>query len=121
MSLKKRKLGRLAAARRRDLFFALGEPTRRALIELIAEGEQPFSHLAKFFSSSRQAILDHLFLLQQAGLVSTRFVGNRRYYRLRNAGLREIRAWLAHYEGPWRRRQNQVRHSQASARPALAS
>ncbi|HKF52947.1 MAG TPA: metalloregulator ArsR/SmtB family transcription factor [Candidatus Acidoferrales bacterium] len=96
MSLKRRKLGRLAAARRRDLFFALGEPTRRALIELMAEGEQPFSYLAKFFPSSRQAVLDHLFLLQEAGLVSARFVGNRRYYRLRNAGLREIRSWLAH-------------------------
>lgn len=102
MYLKRRKLGRLAAARRRDLFFALGEPTRRSLIELIAQGEQPTSHLAKFFPSSRQSVLDHLYILQKAGLVSARSVGNRRYYRLRNAGLREIRAWLAHYEELWR-------------------
>lgn len=42
-------LGRLAAARRRDLFFVLAEPTRRSLIELVSQGEQPFSRLAKFF------------------------------------------------------------------------
>lgn len=95
-------LGKLAAARRRDLFFVLGEPTRRSLIELIASGEQPFSHLAKFFPVSHQAVRDHLYVLHQAGLVSTRIAGNRRYYRLRTAPLREIRAWLAHYEQIWR-------------------
>lgn len=101
MSLNRRKLGRLAAARRRDLFFALGEPTRRSLIELIAQGEQPVSYLAKFFPSLRQSVLDHLYILQKAGLVSARSAGNRRYYRLRNTGLRKIRAWLAHYEALW--------------------
>jgi DNA-binding transcriptional ArsR family regulator len=94
-------LGKLAAARRRDLFFVLGEPTRRSLIELIAQGEQPFARLAKFFPTTRQAVHDHLSVLRQAGLVSTRFAGNRRYYRLRNAKLREIRGWLAHYEQLW--------------------
>ncbi len=104
MPSRKRKevLGRLAAARRRDLFFALCEPTRRSLIELIAQGEQPFSHLATFFPRSRQSVQDHLSILQKAGLVRVRFVGNRRYYRLRNAGLRKIRTWLAHYEELWR-------------------
>lgn len=102
MSLKRRKLGKLAAARRQDPFFALGELTRRRLIELIAQGEQPASHLAKFFPSSRQSVLDHLYVLEKAGLVSVRFVRNHRYYRLRNAGLRKIRAWLAHYEQLWR-------------------
>jgi DNA-binding transcriptional ArsR family regulator len=103
MPIAKRKsgLGKLAAARRRDLFFVLGKPTRRSLIELIAQGEQPFVRLAKFFSTSRQAVHDHLSVLRQAGLVSTRFAGNRRYYRLRNAKLREIRIWLAHYEELW--------------------
>jgi hypothetical protein len=38
--------------------------------------------------------------------VSARFAGNRRYYRLRNAGLREIRAWLTHYEGLWRHKRD---------------
>lgn len=102
MSLKRQKLGKLAA-RRQDLFFALGEPTRRSLVELISQGEQPASHLAKFFPSSRQSVLDHLCILEKAGLVSVRFVRNHRYYRLRNAGLPKIRAWLAHYEQLWRR------------------
>lgn len=105
-------LGKLAAARRRDLFFALGEPTRRSLIELMAQGEQPFSRLAKYFPSSRQAVHDHLGVLQQAGLVSTRLAGRRRYYRLRTARLREIRFWLAHYEELWlRERETPTRRS----------
>lgn len=97
----KPRLGRLAAARRRDLFFVLGEPTRRSLIELIAQGEQPFARLAKFFPTTRQAVHDHVSVLQHAGLLSTRFAGNRRYYRLRKTKLGEIRAWLAHYEQLW--------------------
>lgn len=104
MPSRKRKgnLGKLAAARRRDLFFVLGEPTRRSLIELIAQGEQPFARLSKFFATTRQAVRDHLGVLQQAGLVSTRFAGKRRYYRLRKARFGEIRAWLSHYEELWR-------------------
>lgn len=104
MPSKKRKvaLGRLAAARRRDLFFVLGEPTRRSLIELIAQGEQPFARLSKFFPTTRQAVRDHLGVLQQAGLVSSRFTGNRRYYRLRKARLAEMRAWFVHYQRLWR-------------------
>jgi DNA-binding transcriptional ArsR family regulator len=90
-------LGRLAAARRRDLFFVLGEPTRRQLVELIARGEQPLARLVKSFASTRQALSDHLFILRQAGLVSTRMARNRRYYRLQRARLRELRKWLTHY------------------------
>jgi DNA-binding transcriptional ArsR family regulator len=106
MTLRRRKagLGSLAAARRRDLFYVLGEPTRRRLIELIAHGEQPLARLVKFFTSTRQAVSDHLFVLRQAGLVSTRLAGSRRHYRLRRARLREIRAWLAHYERLWHRK-----------------
>lgn len=100
---RKRRLGRLASAHRRDLFFALGEPTRRGLLELIAQGEQPFSRLTKFFPTSRQSVQDHLCILEKAGLVSVRFKGNRRNYRLRNAGLLKIRAWLTHYEELWGR------------------
>jgi predicted transcriptional regulator len=105
MSPKKRKtgLGRLAAARRRDLFYVLGEPTRRRLVELIAHGEQPLARLVKFFTSSRQAVNDHLLFLLQAGLVSARITRNRRYYRLKTTRLRVIRAWLAHYERLWHR------------------
>lgn len=101
---RKARLGRLAAARRRDLFFVLGEPTRRRLVELIAHGEQPLSGLAKFFTSTRQAVNGHLLVLQQAGLVSTRIARNRRCYRLQTTRLREIRAWLMHYERLWRRK-----------------
>ena len=101
-------LGKLAAARRRDVFFVLGEPTRRSLIELMAQGEQPFSRLWRHFSSSRQAVHNHLRVLCQSGLLSSRFAGNRRYYRLRSARLREIREWLTHYEQLWRNERKSV-------------
>jgi DNA-binding transcriptional ArsR family regulator len=113
---RKPRLGRLAAARRRDLFFVLGEPTRRRLIELIAREEQPLARLVRFFPSTRQAVYDHLSILRQAGLVSARLAGNRHYYRLRSARLREIRSWLARYERLWRRER---RSSDARARSKI--
>jgi DNA-binding transcriptional ArsR family regulator len=85
------------------LFYALGQPTRRRLVELIAQGEQPLTRLVKYFRSTRQSVSDHLLVLRQAGLVSMRLAGQRSFCRLRAARLREIRAWLTHYERLWNR------------------
>jgi DNA-binding transcriptional ArsR family regulator len=73
---------------------ALGDPTRRALCERLAAGPQPVGRLAEQLPVSRPAVSQHLKVLKQAGLVTDRAVGNRRFYELDPAGLAGLKVWL---------------------------
>src|SRR5258707_3570770 len=64
---------------------AIADPTRRDLLGLLAEGEQPVNRLAEPFAMSRPAISQHLRVLRDAGLVTERRIGRERWYRLRTA------------------------------------
>ena len=85
-----------------DVFHAIADPTRRGLLDLIAESEQPVKTLAKAFSMSRPAISQHLRILKQAGLVAERQVGREHLYRLQAIPLHEVSDWVHHYEHFWR-------------------
>ena len=87
-----------------DVFHAIGEPTRRRLLDLLGRGEQPVNRLAGSFAMTRPAISQHLRVLRRAGLVAVRRVGRERRYRLRPAPLREVYNWVGHYERFWRRK-----------------
>jgi DNA-binding transcriptional ArsR family regulator len=88
---------------RHDVFQAIGDPTRRRLVDLLGRGEQPVNRLAGRFAMTRPAISQHLRVLHQAGLVSVRRVGRERRYRLRARPLREVYDWVAYYERFWTR------------------
>ena len=90
--------------RQADVFQAISDPTRRILLHLVAEEEQPVSRLSEAFAISRPAISQHLRILLDAGLVTERRVGRERRYRLRAAPLREVRDWAGQYERFWRER-----------------
>lgn len=77
-----------------DGLAALGDPTRRAIFELLAEGPTPVGQLAALLPVSRPAVSQHLRVLKDAGLVRDRAVGNRRIYHLDPAGLAALRAYL---------------------------
>lgn len=77
-----------------DGLAALGDPTRRAIFELLAEGPTPVGQLAALLPVSRPAVSQHLRVLKDAGLVRDRAVGNRRIYHLDPAGLVALRAYL---------------------------
>jgi DNA-binding transcriptional ArsR family regulator len=85
----------------RDVFHAVGDSTRRQLIDLLGRGEQPVNTLAARFSMTRPAISQHLRVLRLAGLVSVRRLGRERRYRLRAERLREVYDWVAHYDRFW--------------------
>jgi DNA-binding transcriptional ArsR family regulator len=89
---------------RRDVFHAIGEPTRRRLVDLLGHGEQPVNRLARPFAITRPAISQHLRVLREAGLVTVRREGREHYYRLRAKRLREVYDWVAHYERFWHKR-----------------
>jgi DNA-binding transcriptional ArsR family regulator len=73
---------------------ALGDPTRRAIFERLAEGPQPVGELARGLPVSRPAVSQHLRVLKRAGLVIDQPSGNRRLYRLDPAGLASVRAYF---------------------------
>ena len=79
---------------------ALGDPTRRAILELLRDGPRPVVELASALPVSRPAVSQHLAVLKAAGLVVDRAAGRRRLYAVDPAGLEALRAYL---EGMWGR------------------
>jgi DNA-binding transcriptional ArsR family regulator len=73
---------------------ALGDPTRRAILERLMNGAQPVGELARNFPVSRPAISQHLRILKRAHLVVDRPVGNRRLYELNPRGVEALRAYF---------------------------
>jgi DNA-binding transcriptional ArsR family regulator len=73
---------------------ALGDPTRRRIFELLAEGPLPVGQLAKGLPVSRPAVSQHLRVLKEAGLVVDRQVGTRRVYSVDPDGVGALRAYL---------------------------
>jgi DNA-binding transcriptional ArsR family regulator len=77
-----------------DPFEALGDPNRRAIVELLGGGERSVGEIADRLPISRPAVSRHLRLLKQAGLVLEEPRGTRRIYRLHDAGADAVRAYL---------------------------
>jgi DNA-binding transcriptional ArsR family regulator len=78
----------------RSALDALGDPTRRAIVERLREGPRPVGELAGGLPVSRPAVSQHLRVLKEAGLVTDRQVGRRRLYALDPRGLAELRGWV---------------------------
>jgi DNA-binding transcriptional ArsR family regulator len=77
-----------------DPFDALGDPNRRAIVELLGDGDRSVRELADALPISRPAVSRHLRLLKEAGLVTDRAVGTRRLYRIHDEGIDAVRAYL---------------------------
>lgn len=89
----------MKAAIRRDPFDALGNPHRRAILELLAKNPSSVQEIANQLPISRPAVSRHLRLLNNAGLVADQQVGNRRLYRLDEQGAAAARQYLAQVWG----------------------
>jgi len=73
---------------------ALGDPTRRAIFELLADGPRPVGEIARDLPVTRPAVSQHLKVLKEAGLVTDRQIGTRRLYQLDPDGVSALRAYL---------------------------
>jgi DNA-binding transcriptional ArsR family regulator len=93
----------VAADQLSSTFGALADPTRRAILGRLAEGEATVNELAEPFPISVQAISKHLKVLEQAGLVTRDRAGQLRPARLRGAPLEEASDWLGGYRRFWMR------------------
>ena len=83
------------------MFMALADPTRRAIIRRLTEGEATVTELARPFAMSQPAISKHLKVLERAGLVSRRRDAQRRPCRLEARRLRAVTDWLEEYRRYW--------------------
>lgn len=89
------------AAASADIFQAIADPTRRALLDQLKGGEQPVKQLAAAFDVSMPAISQHLQVLCEVGLVTQRKVGRQRFYQLNPLPLKQVSDWVTDYEQFW--------------------
>jgi DNA-binding transcriptional ArsR family regulator len=87
-----------------NVFRAIADPTRRALLDLLRQDKSPALKLAEQFDLTQPAVSQHLKVLRQAGLVRERRDGRLRIYELEARPLREVRDWVSHYEQFWERK-----------------
>lgn len=84
-----------------DVFRAIADPTRRALLDQLRAGGRPVGELASEFRTSRPAISKHLRVLRQARLVRERREGRLRRYELTPGPLAEAHGWIEGYRAFW--------------------
>jgi DNA-binding transcriptional ArsR family regulator len=82
-------------------FSALADPTRRAILSRLAEGEATVSELAEPFPMTLQAVSKHLKVLERAGLITRGRTAQLRPSRLQGDALKEAADWLSAYRGFW--------------------
>lgn len=83
---------------RRDVFQAIADPTRRAIILLLAAGAMTPNALAEHFNSSRQAVSKHLQILSECEIVTQEQLGREIHYHLNAAKMKEIEKWLEQFK-----------------------
>jgi DNA-binding transcriptional ArsR family regulator len=84
-----------------DVFRAIADPTRRAILDRLRAGPSPVNALAADFRQSRPAISKHLRVLRQARLVSERKAGRERRYALAPQPLQQVAGWIEGYRAFW--------------------
>lgn len=93
---------------RRDVFQAIADPTRRAIITLIALQSMTPNALAEHFATTRQAVSKHLKILTECELVKQEQQGREIYYSLEINKMKEIDQWLEQFKNIWESRFNQL-------------
>ena len=86
------------------IFHALGDATRRQMIERLSEGPVSVSELAKPLGVSLAAVVQHLQLLEECSLVRSEKVGRTRLCRMETAGLRAVEKWVTDRRTAWERK-----------------
>src|ERR1700731_3608990 len=86
------------------VFHALGDPTRRAIVEKLSEGPISVSRLAEPLDITLAAVVQHLQVLEESGLVQTEKIGRGRTCRVDPSGLSAVEQWIGARRSMWERR-----------------
>jgi DNA-binding transcriptional ArsR family regulator len=87
-----------------DVFRAIADPTRRAILDRLRDGPAPVNALSREFAQSRPAISKHLRVLRETHVVTEQRVGRERIYRLQPARLQDVAGWIEGYRASWQRK-----------------
>ncbi len=87
-----------------DIFLALADQTRRAIINVLQNGNAKVTELAARFPISLNAVSKHLKILQRAGLIEREIKGREHWCSLNPEPIREVRQWVETYENFWNRK-----------------
>ena len=91
-------------ATRRDVFQAIADPTRREIINLVAQQEMNLNAIAQNFDVSRPAISQHIKILIECGLINIKQKGRERYCEVQLEPLNEVAEWVEQYRLMWQER-----------------
>lgn len=111
----------MQAANLSVIFSALADPTRRAILARLSEGEAPVKDLAEPFELSGPAITKHLKVLEHAGLISRSREGQQRPCRLEPQALEPAADWIEHYRAMWEERFDRLESYLKSVAPRPAA
>jgi DNA-binding transcriptional ArsR family regulator len=89
---------------RRDVFQAIADPTRRAILDLLARKPLTLNGIAEHFDISRPAISKHVKILAECGLVIIRQQGREHYCEVQADKLNEVSKWVEQYRAAWEQR-----------------
>jgi DNA-binding transcriptional ArsR family regulator len=93
---------------RRDVFQAIADPNRRAILSLLAEQRMTLNGVAENFRISRPAVSRHIKILKECGLVIVIPQGRERYVEARFDKLNEVTGWIEQYRQVWEERYNRL-------------
>ncbi len=83
------------------VFRALADPTRRAIIDMLAEGDRPIADIASAFDMTRPAVAKHLAILREGGVIAMERRGREHIHRLNPQALKTAADWLGYFDRFW--------------------
>ncbi|RHW34990.1 ArsR family transcriptional regulator [Lysinibacillus yapensis] len=98
-------------AQKTDIFQALADPTRRGVLHLLSKKDQSIAELSSHFDISRTAVVKHLNVLNEAGLVRSEKNGREKIYYLQPEPLKELKEWVSYYEQFWYNKLTKLKYS----------
>jgi len=84
-----------------DAFQVLADPSRRQILQLLAEEPRTINSIAQNFEMSRPAVSKHLKVLHQSGFINIQDVGRKRYCTLKREGFKELQDWISFFDSFW--------------------
>lgn len=97
------------AATNSDVFNAVAEPQRRAILDLLAADERPVGDIVAALDVAQSSVSKHLRVLRDVGLVDVRRDGRQIFYRTNAAGIRPLHEWTSRFERYWRHQLSRIK------------
>ncbi len=85
-----------------DVFKAIGDPSRRQILQLLSKERQTINSLVENFDMSRPAVSKHIKILEYSGFITIEDIGRERYCTLKQEGFKELQQWIDFFDSFWK-------------------